>query len=504
MKSKNIIELVGISKNFPGVKALNKVDLTVAKGEVHALLGENGAGKSTMMNIICGNYQPNEGEIIWNNKRIIFDTPYIAKKAGIGIVHQENSLLLYLDIKSNIFLGHYPQKFGFVDKKEIKESTVKLLSELGMDHLDPDSIVGRLSLADKQMVEIAKALSIKPKLLLLDEPTAALTKKETSILFDIILRLKNKDVGIIYISHRLEEVFEIADTVTILRDGIKIKSESIDKITMKEVITNMVGRELEYYEKTITAALSDTTINEVILKVENLTSKNKFEGINLELRKGEIVGIAGLVGAGRSELLESIFGYGASDNGEIYIKGKKAIIKHPKDAINLKIALIPEDRKIKGLFLERSVEDNICIASIKKFSKKLLLNKKEMGKVTSHYIEELKIKTPSVNKKVVDLSGGNQQKTIIARWLLSKPEILMLDEPTHGVDVGAKGEIYKIIEELKTQGLGIILVSSEMPELILLSDRIIVMRNGKISGELEKKEEINEENIMLLASGMHI
>jgi len=503
MNGREIIRLSGISKSFPGVKALDQVDLSVLEGEVHALLGENGAGKSTMMNVICGNYQPEEGSIYWNGEKRVFQTPHMAQEAGVGIVHQENSLLPYLDIKSNIFLGHYPKNFLFLNQKSIEKQSRELLRNLGLDKMDANDYVERLSLADKQMVEIAKAISISPKLLLLDEPTAALTQTEIDILFKIIRKLKSEGVGIIYISHRLEEVFEIADRVTILRDGVHVLTKPIEEMDIDSVILNMVGRNLDQQKKEMDAKHDQSYKKEVLMEVDHLTSAGRFQDISLSLHKGEVLGIAGLVGAGRSELLESIFGYEGYDDGQIKIKGETKRIRHPKDAIRNRMALIPEERKVKGLFLGSSVKDNINLVTIHKNKRRLLLDDQMQKDTANDYVSRLQIKTPSINKHVQDLSGGNQQKTILARWLLSEPEILMLDEPTHGIDVGAKGEIYKIIRDLKKEGIGIILVSSEMPELIMMSDRVVVMNNGRLTGELQK-EEITEENIMMLAAGISL
>ncbi len=503
MKRREIIRLREITKSFPGVKALDKVDLSVFEGEVHVLLGENGAGKSTMMNIICGNYQPDGGDIYWNGELTQFQTPRIAQEAGVGIVHQENSLLPHLDIKSNIFLGHYPKTVLFLNQRSIEKQSRELLRKLGLENMDANDYVERLSLADKQMVEIAKAISISPKLLLLDEPTAALTKTEIDILFNIIRKLKSEGVGIIYISHRLEEVFQIADRVTILRDGVRVLTKPVEEMNIDSVILNMVGRNLDKQKKELDSTQDQSYDKEVLLQVEKLSAKGRFHDINLKLHRGEVLGIAGLVGAGRSELLESIFGYTGYDDGEIFIKGKKERIKHPKDAIRNKMALIPEERKVKGLFLNASVKDNINLVTIGRNKKRLLLDDKKQRDTANQYVERLQIKTPSIDKRIQDLSGGNQQKAILARWLLSNPEILLLDEPTHGIDVGAKGEIYQIIRDLKKAGIGIILVSSEMPELILMSDRIAVMNNGELSGKL-RKEEITEENIMMLAAGVSL
>lgn len=499
MNKEIFLELKNISKVFPGVKALNSVNLKIYSGEVHALMGENGAGKSTLMNVIIGNYQPDEGEIYLHGEKVNFDRVEDSIHAGIGLVHQENSLLEYLDVKSNLFLGHFPSTMGFVNEKDIYSQTMKLFEQLGIEGISPDELVRNLSTANRQLVEIAKAISINPRLLLLDEPTASLTEKETVVLFKIIQKLVANGVAVVYISHRMDEIFKISDKITVLRDGGWVMTGDSKELTKESLVSYMVGRSLDNQMHAIMNNRSQVIKDEIVIKVEHLSRKGEFEDISFEVKKGEVLGIGGLVGAGRTELLETIFGYREKTGGQIWIKGKQVNIRHPSDAIRQKMAFIPEDRKNKGLSLIASVRDNMNIVTMKTYRKGLLLNEYKQNVVAKEYIKKLNIKTPTSEKAAGQLSGGNQQKIIISRWLQTKPDILLLDEPTHGIDVGAKAEIYKIIEDLTKEGLSVILVSSEMTELLLMSDRIMVMREGKVTGVLDK-DLTNQEEILTHAS----
>jgi ABC-type sugar transport system ATPase subunit len=499
MNTDIILELKGISKYFPGVKALDKVDLRVKKGSVHGLLGENGAGKSTLMHIITGSLSPDNGEIIINGRSINHQSVTISRHAGIGLVHQEGSLLPYLDVKSNLFLGQFPANLGFINEKELTKKTEEFLGKIGITTIKPNALVVHLSTAERQLVEIGKALTVNPKLLLLDEPTASLTEREVEILFSIIKSLKKNGVGIIYITHRLDEVFRICDEITIFRDGKHIITGATDNFTIDSLISNMVGRSINEQMRALMLNRGKKD-GESVLEVRNLSKKGFFRNISFNVRRGEVLGFAGLIGAGRSSVLESIFGCLIPDNGEIIIKGKKTIINNQQEAIKNKIAFIPEDRKNKGLSLIASVRDNILISTLKNYRNRLLLSEKKQNLTAEKSKELLKIRTPSIKKSVGQLSGGNQQKVILARWLETKPEIFLLDEPTHGIDVGGKIEIYKIIERLTNEGISVILASSEMTELLLLSDRIAVMYNGEITGFLSRQE-ATEDKILALASG---
>ncbi len=500
MDNNIFLQLKNISKIFPGVRALDDINLTLCKGEVHALMGENGAGKSTLMNVITGSYIPEEGEMFLRGNKVKFTKVEDSQKEKIGLVHQESSLLGYLDVKSNLFLGHFPNKFGFVNGKEIYNRTEKLFDELGITGISPNAIVNNLSTANRQLVEIAKAISIEPELLLLDEPTASLTETETVLLFKIIKKLTEQGVAIVYISHRMEEIFQIADKITVFRDGKHVITELKESYTSDSLISYMVGRDLSDSLGMLMNDREAVIQDKIALRVERITSKDKFEDISFAVRKGEVIGVGGLVGAGRTELLEAIFGYEKIDSGQIYVNETPVKITHPKDAISQGMAFIPEDRKQKGLSLIATVKENINIVTMKNYKSGLFLNAKKENENAKEQVEKLNIKTPSIQKVIGQLSGGNQQKAIIARWLLCEPDILLLDEPTHGIDVGAKAEIYHMIEALTKKGMSVILVSSEMSELMLLSDRIVVMHRGKMTGVISKSE-ATQEQVLSCASG---
>ncbi|BCS80146.1 sugar ABC transporter ATP-binding protein [Anaerocellum diazotrophicum] len=499
-KTEYILEMNGITKEFPGVKALDNVTLKIKKGTVHALLGENGAGKSTLMKCLFGIYKPDSGEIILDGQHVHINSPIDAIKLGISMIHQELQPVNQRNVMENIWLGRFPRiNFGplkFVNHKRMYEATKELLQRLEID-VDPKSIVGHLSVSKVQLIEIAKAVSYNSKVIVMDEPTSSLTENEVEHLFRIIRDLKAKGVSIIYISHKLEEIFKIADEVTIMRDGKVVGSWPISELTPDMMIANMVGRQMSdrFPQKT-------NKPSEVILKVENLTSVDpkSFKNVSFELRKGEILGIGGLVGAQRTELIEAIFGLRSVKEGKIFIKGKEVIIRNPQDAIKNKIALLTEDRKLTGIIPELNILENTTLASIRKYLNGFgLLNDKKRLLDTQNFIGILRIKTPSYKAQIKNLSGGNQQKVLIARWLLTEPEILLLDEPTRGIDVGAKFEIYNLINQLATEGKSIIMISSEMPELLGMSDRILVMCEGRVSGILERNE-ATEEEIMKLAT----
>lgn len=488
-----ILKMENISKSFPGVQALSEVNLEVYKGEILALVGENGAGKSTLMKILTGVYQKDKGKIIFKGKEINPQNPHEAQKLGISIIYQEFNLAPNLDIATNIFLGNEPKRGKIIKifdyDKAFKES-VKLLDMLGLE-ISPDTLVKDLTVAQQQMVEIAKALAQKSELIIMDEPTSALAGKEVQKLFEIMKKLKEEGISIIFITHRLEEVFEIADRIIVLRDGKRVGELPAIKEKYNEVIKMMVGREVRVTPK------PSTKQDDVILEIKNLSSK-KIKNISFNLKKGEVLGIAGLVGAGRTEIIRAIFGADPKTSGEIYLDGKKVEIKTPKDAVKLGIGLVPEDRKLQGLILNMAVFENITLPSLKFLFPNGILNSIKEYTLAQNFVEKLQIRTPSIFQKVINLSGGNQQKVVLAKWLALKPKILILDEPTRGIDVGAKAEIHKLIADMAREGIGIILISSELPEILALSDRIIVISKGRITAEISK-EEASQEKIMQYA-----
>ncbi|WP_111646051.1 sugar ABC transporter ATP-binding protein [Paranoxybacillus vitaminiphilus] len=494
-----ILEMLNITKEFPGVKALDNVQLKVKKGTVHALMGENGAGKSTLMKILIGIYTPDSGIIKFDGEELKFSSIKTALDKGISMIHQELSPIPNMTVAENIFLGREPSYgfTGWVKAKELEEKTRQLFEKLEID-IDPNAKMADLSIANTQMVEIAKAISYNSKLIIMDEPTSAITEKEVNHLFKIIRSLKKDGVSIIYITHKMDELSQITDEVTVLRDGKYVGTKPSTQITKDELIEMMVGRELnQIFNK---KQVEIVEIKEVALSVKNLSKKSKFENVSFEVRKGEILGFAGLMGSGRTEVLESVFGITPPDSGEIYINGKKVNIRSTRDAIKYGMGLLTEDRKLTGLFLPLSVQDNMITVNINEYTKGGFLKQKKIHADCKTLSEQLAIKTPSLNQIIKYLSGGNQQKALIARWLLRDPDILFLDEPTRGIDVGAKSEIYNLIFDLAEKGKAIVVISSEMPEILGLSDRILVMHEGRKMGELSR-EEATQEKIMKLATG---
>jgi len=494
-----VLEMVGISKDFPGVKALDNVSLKVRAGSVHALMGENGAGKSTLMKCLFGIYKQDSGDILINGESVDLKNPKTALDHGVSMIHQELHPVPYRNVMENLWLGRFPlKKFGplkFVDHKKMYDDTKKIFEDLNMD-MNPKAIVGGMSVSKIQSIEIAKATSYNSKIIIMDEPTSSLTENEVDHLFTIIRNLKERGVAIIYISHKMEEILKIADEVTIMRDGKYIGTWPSVELTTDLIISKMVGRDLthRFPERS-------NVPGETYLRVENLTSINphSFKEISFELKRGEILGIGGLVGAQRTELVEAIFGLRAIKSGKIFINNKEVRINSPVDAINNKIALLTEERRVTGIFPMLSVLENLVIANVKRYIRMLLLNDKKRKDDSDRSVEMLRIKTPSVKTLIMNLSGGNQQKVLLARWLLTEPEILMLDEPTRGIDVGAKFEIHSIISDLAKKGKSILIISSEMPELLGMTDRILVMCEGRLSGTLNGKEATQEE-IMRLAA----
>ncbi|MGC0942988.1 sugar ABC transporter ATP-binding protein [Pantoea agglomerans] len=488
------LEAEGISKFFPGVKALDNVSLRVRPGTVHALMGENGAGKSTLMKCLIGMYRPDQGTIKIKGEPVQFQDTMDALRSGISMIHQELNLVPYMTVAENIWLGREPMRFGFVDHARLNQMTQELLNRLNI-RLKTDRMVGELSIASQQMVEIAKAVSWDSDIVIMDEPTSALTETEVAHLFTIIRDLREQGKAIIYISHKMDEIFTITDEVSIFRDGNWIASDQTSKYTRQSLITQMVGRELTQLFPKFNSA-----IGEEVLTVRNLTCKDRFTNVSFSVRRGEILGVAGLVGAGRSEVMESLFGMESFDSGEILIDGVPVTIDSPSTAIEKGMAFLTEDRKKSGLFLVLSVMENMSIVNMPEYSGKSgFVSHVKMAQDCMDQIRRLNIKTPTMDQIINNLSGGNQQKVLIARWLLAQPKILILDEPTRGIDVGAKAEIYRLISELANRGVAIIMVSSELPEILGMSDRVMVMHGGRITGILDK-EEADQETILSLAS----
>lgn len=492
MGKDNLLAIHNVSKSFPGVKALDDVSFNVEKGTVHALVGENGAGKSTLIKVLAGIYKNDLGQVFVNDKLLKLKTPSDATNAGISVVHQELKLSETLSVTENIFLGNLSYtKSKLVDWKTMRKKAKELINDLGMD-MDVDVNVDTLTVARKQIVEICKAITLNCKLIIMDEPSATLTEKELKVLFNVISKLKSEGITIMYISHRLDEIFNIADNVTVLRDGKCIDTVPVKSVDKKMLVSMMVGRVLENeYPK------ESVDIGDTIFEVKHLNRKNVLHDISFNVRKGEVLGIAGLVGSGRTELVRAILGIDSFDSGEMILNGKAIKHKHFKDAIRNEFGLVPEDRKQQGLIQEFSVKENICLVSIDKIIKGGVVLSKLENKYAREYIKKLKVSTPSINTEVKYLSGGNQQKVVVAKWLMQDSEIIFLDEPTRGVDVGAKVEIYKLINILVKNGKTIVIISSELPEVLGMSDRVIVMHEGKIAGEISR-EEASQEKIMAL------
>ena len=489
-----LLKMCGISKSFPGVKALSNVSLTLNAGEVHALCGENGAGKSTLMKVLSGVYQANEGEIFINGEKVTIENTKKAQQLGISIIYQEFNLFPHLTVANNIWMDRQPKKGPFVDDKMLTEKTQAILDDLGLS-ISPKALVRTLSVAEQQMVEIAKAISFNSRILVLDEPTAALTESEIDKLFHIIHRLKSKGVGMIYISHRLEELARIADRVSIIRDGQYIGTFPYKDVSIDNLISMMVGRELNdkfpvYKRK----------IGDVLFEARNVRN-HKVNVANIQVRAGEIVGLAGLMGAGRTELARAIFGADKTWHKEVFVDGKLVAVNSITSAIKNGIGYITEDRKRDGLALNMTVERNINMAYIPVICKGIFADENAARENAAKYIESLRIKTPGMYQKMQNLSGGNQQKSVLAKWLCNDIKVLIFDEPTRGIDVGAKYEIYELMNRLSDNGVAIIMISSDLQEILGMSDRILVMHNGSISGELNRSE-ATQEKILRYAAGL--
>ena len=488
------LELKGITKKYPGVVALNQVSLGLKKGEIHALMGENGAGKSTLIKVISGAITPDEGEIIVGGQSYKAMTPALSKKLGIEVIYQEFNLIPNLSVAENMFMGDFIGNKITVNFAAMEKKAAEIFKMMQID-INPKTIVKNLSVAYMQMVEIAKALVKNVKILIMDEPTAPLTSNEVDILLGLVERLKKDGVTIIYVSHRMEEIFRIADRISKFRDGEWISTHKIDGISRHDLVCAMVGREM-----TETYPIRKNNIGETVLEVQHLTGRGARD-INFTLHKGEILGLAGLVGAGRTETARMIFGADPMESGKILVKGKEVKIKSPKDAVDHGICLVPEDRKQQGVILSMSIRDNITLPIIKKISKFGVVDTKTENQILQKHKDDLKIKTPSFAQKAGNLSGGNQQKVVLSKWLASDAEILIFDEPTRGIDVGAKQEIYFLMNELAEAGKAILMISSEMEELMGMSDRIIVLYEGRQTGEVSR-ESFSQEIIMEKASNI--
>jgi ABC-type sugar transport system ATPase subunit len=483
-----ICKISGITKTFSGVVALNDVSFSVKRGEIHGVVGENGAGKSTLMNILSGVFHPDHGVVEFDGAPVRFRDPREAQQGGVAMIHQELSLSRAMTVADNIFQGRMlTGRLGFVDTRRMVAESREHLAALGVEDIDPRALVKQLSVSQMQLVEIAKAVSLEAKLLIMDEPTSSLTAGEIAKLLEIMRGLRQKGVSILFITHKLEEILEVADRVTVLRDGRYVDTMEAREATAQKLVSLMVGREFE--RKPQREFISDYSDREVVLEVEGLCAGSRVRNASFKLHRGEVLGLTGLVGAGRTELLQAILGMEPATAGTIKVDGKAVTIRHPSDAIRLGMGMVPENRKEQGMFLRLSVLDNMTMVHLRKLANRLLLvDRARAARAAGSYVTELAIKTPSLGQISQNLSGGNQQKTIIARWLMHGPRILFLDEPTHGIDVGAKAEIYRIIDALSKQGVSVILLSSELPEVLNLCDRIMVMHRGEIRGVLAHHE----------------
>lgn len=487
--SEYILEMLDITKDFPGVRALDSVEFRLKKGRVHSLMGENGAGKSTLMKCLIGIHEPTSGRIIYRGKEVKITSTSVGLNMGISMIHQELSPILHRTIMENIWLGREPLKgpLRLVDHEKMYQMTKELLADLELD-VDPKEKMVNLTVAKMQMVEIAKAVSYNSEIVIMDEPTSALTDKEVAHLFRIINRLRDNGTAIVYISHKMDEIFEISDDITVYRDGQFIATDEANNMAPEGLINLMVGRELDQMFPKV-----DCEIGDVKLRVENLSSYKAFHNVSFNVRKGEIFGIAGLVGAGRTEIVETLFGIRTKTEGRVFIDDVEVNIGSPSDAIDNKMALLTEDRRHTGVFPMLSVRDNTIMAHTKSYRNRFgFLNHKQIEEDCISYKEKIRIKTPSLDQLIANLSGGNQQKVLVARWLLTNPDILILDEPTRGIDVGAKAEIHSLVSDLAGQGKTIIMVSSELPEVLGMCDRIMVMHEGKMTGILDRSEATQE------------
>ncbi len=489
------IEMRGINKSFGSNQVLKDAGFVLKDGEVHALMGENGAGKSTLMKILTGVYTKDAGTIIVDGQEVNYKNPQEAEKAGIVFIYQELNVLFDLTVEENLFMGKEITKgFGICDKKAMRQKAQEVMDRMGV-HIPIDAVMSELSVGQQQMVEICKALMVDAKVLIMDEPTAALTESETRVLFEVMRSLSAKGVSIVYISHRMEEIFEMCERITILRDGQYVGTKYIKDITMDDVVQMMIGREIgERYPH------RNAKIGDEVIRVENLSSGKKFHDVNFSVNAGEVLGVAGLMGAGRTEIMQAVFGNLPIDGGKIYINGKEVSIKNPRQAISSGIGFITEDRKTEGLLLEKSIAENIEIANLGKVSNKGVLAPKKQSELVKRGIDEFRVRCFGPQHECNNLSGGNQQKVVLAKWIYTDPKILILDEPTRGVDIGAKKEIYNVINDMAAKGVAVIMVSSELPEVLGMSDRIMVVHEGKVTGIIDGAT-ADQAKVMTLATG---
>ena len=493
--SNTILQMQGIKKSFHGVEVLHSVDFSLEKGHVAALVGENGAGKSTLMKILMGEHTPDAGKLIIDGKEMSFQSPYQAREHGVSMIFQEMSAFQDMTVANNIYIGREPKKLGLVDDRAMRRQAQALLDSYDIK-IHADALVKNLSVAETQLLEIAKAVSYDAKIVVMDEPTSALTDNEVGILFDIIGKLKSRGVGIIYITHKLEELPVIADTISVLRDGMIISARSMQEFDQKTVISEMVGRPLDHVYPTV-----EKEIGETIFEVEHLSRAGVFDDVSFKVARGEILGFAGMVGAGRTEVIEALFGIERPTGGTVRFKGEPLRIKSPGEAAKHHFALVPEDRAHCGLNLRGSVLSNICVTIINKLSRGGFASRRREQSSTKAIIEKMRVKIHSVDQQVASLSGGNQQKIVVAKWLLTEPELVFLDEPTRGIDVGAKYEIYELIQELAKAGKAVIVVSSEMPELLGICDRLLVLKEGRIVSEMPASEATQEKIMTAIIKG---
>jgi ribose transport system ATP-binding protein len=495
--SEALLQLHGVSKQFPGVRALSDVQFDLRAGEVHALMGENGAGKSTLIKILCGVQPPDEGEIVLDRTPVTIADPLHAHALGISPVHQELHLEPNLSVAENIFLGRQPtNRFGLIDHRRLLKEARQVLGELGVS-MDPQALVGGLSIAERQVIAIARAVSMHARIMIFDEPTSSLSRRETELLMAMIRRLRDQGVGVIYVSHRMEEIFSLCDRVTVFRDGRYVATRDVAATSMGELVHMIVGRDLES-----PSAKVATDAGAVALEVRRLSKRGVLRDISFSLRRGEIVGLSGLVGAGRTELARTIFCDMLADEGEVLVDGKPFRGRHPRHAISAGIGLVPEDRKEQGLVTSLAVMSNISMAHMGSLTRFGVLVSGRERRLARDYVERLAIRTPTVEQKAMYLSGGNQQRVVIAKWLATRPKVLIVDEPTRGVDIGAKAEIHNLLRELAADGMAILMISSDMPEILAVSDRVLVMHQGRLAGELSAAA-ATQEAIMNYAMGLN-
>jgi ABC-type sugar transport system ATPase subunit len=500
MKDKYLLEMRKITKEFPGVLALDAVDFNLRNNEIHALMGENGAGKSTLIKILTGIHHKDSGQTILNGDPINPLKASQAQELGISTIYQELNLIPYLSICENIFIGREPKRLGLIDWKTVEKKSTKILEDMGMEDVNVKDPLYKQSVAVQQMVAIARAISIEAKILVMDEPTSSLNEKEVKILFNVIRKLKKENISVIFITHRIDEVFEICDNVTILKDGKLVGEFPVKDLTELSLVSAMIGRDAKTLLESNKSYSKGLLAGKTIFKAVKISKGVKPKAVDLEIKKGEIVGLAGLLGSGRTEFAKIAFGDDIPDTGELEVNGKRVVFKKPKDAIQAGLAFCSEDRKSEGLVPNMSVVDNITLVILPELKKRGMVSKKAQRKIAETYIEKLGIKTPGPNQMVKNLSGGNQQKVLLARWLCKHPELIILDEPTRGIDVGAKSEIEMLIQDLTVQGISILMISSEMEELIRSCDRMAVLRDGEKVGELVG-EDISEKRIMKFIAG---